>query len=549
MNIKEKILGLKDFAKKVFEKYPLTMVIVLAYTVFLSFTIDGNLVADEWMEKIFLFVVIWIFGVFLIENIDKLGKSMKIIGKVITAIIAGFFVVVLTQPKYEFDFIGRLCICYMIALPTIALFLIIKKSDKSIPEYLLKVGINFTKVSFIYGVLAVGFLLIYEIFDFLILDSKGEFIDNLELLLFGFYYVPKMIYALDDLKEEVNAFFKGLVKWVLMSLLSIAFIIIYLYILKIIILRDMPKNQIFRILAALFVTGAPIWTCMQYFKEDSFVYKLSLKLPLAFIPFIFLQIYTIGIRISSHGVTPLRYMCVMLVLFEIVYELYYIIKKDRIRDLIVLANAFVIIAILVPGLNLDDFSNMSQAKILKIYKENTKLTDEQKDKIYGAYSYLSRSENGEKYIETILTEADEEEIEGFASKSSRDYESYEHFSYSKNDNIDIGDYSTLTVVNASGYNNRSYSSFDDEIILEFDNVDFKSNYKSFVKVDCTDYVEDLIKAYQKSGKKDMQSYFEENHEIKIDKDSKIVLTNITITYNITQKSISSYSFNGMYLKK
>ena len=58
MNIKEKILGLKDFAKKVFEKYPLTMVIVLIYTVFLSVTIDGELVADEWMEKIFLFVVI-----------------------------------------------------------------------------------------------------------------------------------------------------------------------------------------------------------------------------------------------------------------------------------------------------------------------------------------------------------------------------------------------------------------------------------------------------------------------------------------------------------
>lgn len=548
MNIKEKILGLKDFAKKVFEKYPLTMVIVLIYTVFLSFTIDGELVADEWMEKIFLFVVIWIFGVFLIENLEKANKIIKIVGKVITAIIAGFFVAILTKSNYEYDFIGKLCICYMTALPTIALFLIIKKSDKSIPEYLLKVGINFTKVSFVYGILAIGFLLIYEIFDFLILDSKGEFIDNLEILLFGFYYVPKMIYALDDLKEEVNAFFKGLVKWVLMGLLSIAFVIIYLYIVKIIILRDMPKNQIFRILASLFVVGAPIWTTMQYFKDDSFVYKVSLKLPLAFIPFIFLQIYTIGIRISSHGVTPLRYMCVMMVLFEILYELYYIIKRDRIRDLIVLANAFAIIAILVPGLNMDDFSNMSQAKILKIYKENTTLTAEQKDKIYGAYSYLSRSEDGEKYIETILTDADEEEIESFASKSSRDYESYEHFSYSKNDNIDIGDYSSLTVVNASGYN-RSYSSYEDEMILEFDNVDFKSNYKSFVKVDCSDYVEDLIKAYQKSGKADINSYFEKNHEIKIDKDSKIVLTNITITYNITQKSVTSYNFSGMYLKK
>lgn len=549
MNIKEKILSLKDFAKKVFEKYPLTMIIVLAYTVFLSFTLDGKLIADEWMEKIFFFVVIWSFGVFLIENIDKLGKTMKIIGKVITALIAGFFVAVLTQKNYEYDFIGRLCICYMTALPTIALFLIIKKSDKSIPEYLLKVGINFTKVTFVYGILALGVLLVYEIFDFLILDSKGEFIDNLEILLFGFYYVPKMIYALDDLKEEVNAFFKGLVKWVLMSLLSVAFIIIYLYIAKIIILRNMPKNQIFRILASLFIIGAPIWTSMQYLKDDSFVYKVSLKMPLAFIPFIFLQIYTIGIRISSNGVTPLRYMCVMLVLFEIVYELYYVIKKEKLRNLIVLANAFAIIAILVPGLNMDDFSDISQAKILKIYKENTKLTDEQEGKVYGAYTYLSRSENGKKYIKEILTESDEDEIKEFSSGTSRDYESYEHFSYSKNDNIDIGEYSTLTVVNASGYNSRSYSSYEDEILLEFDDVEFKSNYKYFANVDCTDYIEDLIKEYKKSGKSDMESYFEQNHEIKIDKNTKIVLTNITISYNITKGVVTSYNFNGMYLQK
>lgn len=549
MNIKEKILGLKDFAKKIFEKYPLTMIIVLAYTVFLSFTLDGDLIADEWMEKIFLFVVLWIFGVFLIENFDKMSRTIKITGKVITAIIAGAFVAVLTQKNYEFDFIGRLCICYMIALPTVAMFLIIKKSDKSIPEYLLKVGINFTKVTFVYGILALGILLVYEIFDFLILDSKGEFIDNLEILLLGFYYVPKMIYALDDLKEEVNVFFKGLVKWVLMSLLSIAFIIIYLYIAKIIILRNMPKNQIFRILASLFIVGAPIWTCMQYFKDDSFVYKVSLKLPLAFIPFIFLQIYTIGIRISSNGVTPLRYMCVMLVIFEILYELYYIIKKDRIRDLIILVNAFAIIAILVPGLNMGDFSDISQSRILKIYKENTKLTDEQEGKVYGAYTYLSRSENGKKYIKEILTENDEEEIKEFSSNTTRDYDSYDYFRYSKNDNIDIGDYKTLTVVSASGYNNRSYSSYEDEIILEFDNVDFKSNYKSFAKVDCTDYIEDLVKAYKKSGKSNMESYFEDNHEIEIDKNSKIVLTNISISYNTVKGVVTSYNFNGMYLQK
>ena len=549
MNIKEKIFGLKEFAKKIFEKYPLTMVIILAYTVFLSFSMDSDLISEEVMEKVFLYVSLWTLGVFLVENLEKLSKSTKIVGKVVTAIIAIFFVFVLTQEKYEYDIIGKLCICYIIALTTAALFSIIKKSDKSVSEYLLKVGINFTKVTFVYGILALGTLCVYEIFDFLILDSKGEFIDNLEILLLGFYYIPKMIYALDDLKEEVNAFFKGLVKWVLMSLVIVAFTIIYLYIVKIIILRNMPKNQIFRILAALFVVSAPIWTCMQYFKDDSFVYKVSLKLPLAFIPFIFLQIYTIGVRIAANGVTPLRYMCVLLVIFEILYEIYYVFKKDKLRDLILLVNAFAIIAILVPGLNVDDFSNISQAKKLKIYKSNTTLTEEQESKVYGAYVYLSRSDDGRKYIKEILNENEEEEIKKIIPNSTIQYESYEFFRYSKNDNIDIEEYKYLTEVRASDYNSRSYSSFDDEIVLEFEDVDFKNNYKSYISVDCSNYIDDFIKEYKKSGKSDMEYYFEENHEIKVDKNSKIVLTDLSISYNTVKGVITSYSFTGMYLQK
>lgn len=62
-----------------------------------------------------------------------------------------------------------------------------------------------------------------------------------------------------------------------------------MYIIKILVLRQMPKNQIFRILSSLFIIGMPIWSMAQYFKDENFWYNVSSKLAIAFIPFIILQ--------------------------------------------------------------------------------------------------------------------------------------------------------------------------------------------------------------------------------------------------------------------
>lgn len=42
-----------------------------------------------------------------------------------------------------------------------------------------------------------------------------------------------------------------------------------MYIIKILVLRQMQKNQIFIILSALFIIGMPIWSMAQYFKDKN----------------------------------------------------------------------------------------------------------------------------------------------------------------------------------------------------------------------------------------------------------------------------------------
>lgn len=542
MKIKEKILSFKEFVKNIFMEYPLTMIVIFAYTIFGAAIVDTKLINEEWVEKIFLFGFFWSIGAFFAESIIEKDKIKRAVIYVITAFVSCGFTWYIINSDGKFDFISKLAVSYWVILGSSSIFMIIKKSEKNFSEYLVKVLINFAKVTFVYGILCIGILIIYEIFNLLILDLEGNFIGSIEILLLGFFYFPKMLYSILNLDEEVNGFFKGLVKFVLMSLVTISFAIIYIYIVKILVLREIPKNQIFRILSSLFIVGAPIWTCMQYFKDDSLVYKLSLKLPFAFIPFIFLQIYTIGVRIYANGLTPLRYFCVAFVLFEILYILFYIIKKEKIPYLIIIFNAIVIISLLIPGINMFDLSDLSQAKNLKHIKDKTVFSNEEKEKICGAYNYLLYSDNGKKYIDEILNEKDKEIIKEYnANKSTKSSSSYEYFSLKISEAISIDGYSSLTEVNISSYKVNKK--------IDFKNLYFSNNDKTLIEVDASNLFKRFFDIYLKNGKQDALDYLKNNNEIIIDENSKIVIKNFSLRYDKSNESVGYFSIDGYYLEK
>ena len=87
-------------------------------------------------------------------------------------------------------------------------------------------------------------------------------------LLNGFDKTIKTLVDNNIVLHIVSGNFVEVIKYVLGILVIIAFAIIYLYIAKIIILRDIPSNQIFRILATLFIIGFPIWTMSKSFENN-----------------------------------------------------------------------------------------------------------------------------------------------------------------------------------------------------------------------------------------------------------------------------------------
>lgn len=526
---KEKIELIKDRIKNVFKTYPITMILIYICTIIFTLLTNTDYIKEEFVQKIIECFAIWLFGTFFIENI-KPSKIKKIVFYSITGVISILFTYVIEMTELS----EKILFYYMATLGALSIYIIIKQSGKDIPEYLLKVTLNFIKVGFIYSILAIGIAIIILICNLLILKIEMEILSNIEILIFGMYFIPQMIYALSNVKEEVPDFFKKVIEYVLMPLVIITFAIIYIYMIKILILRQIPQNTIYRISLGLFLVGGFIWTVMQYFNNERIMYKISLKLPIIFSPFILLQIYAIGVRIAENSLTPARYICVVIIILEMCYILAYLLKRDKLIELIIVADALLIISLLIPGINMFDLSTSSQIKNLEMYNEKGEYTDKEKEKILGAYNYLRYDEKGRKYIEENFTKSDIESIKKLISNNNYNYRySYKYVMLDNKEDINISGYNKMSQITASKYLNEKNinDTFHDVI---FTNKNNNRNFKVNITIEIKDYI----------LKQDNKCI-----EIQIDEERKMVIYSLSLRYDEYDNIVDNYYIEGYLLEK
>jgi len=411
------------------------------------------------------------------------------------------------------------------------------------------VFIELFKTSIIYAILAIGLSIISSVFTLLILeDYSFDLFVRLEILLFGLYYFPCIINSFINIKKDDNKYMKTVMRYVLEPLVIVSFIIIYVYILKIIILRDIPSNEIFRILTSLFVIGYPIWTANSFYKEKNILDKINSKLPLLFIPFIFLQIYSIGTRIYHNGITEARYLCIMFIILEIIYIVIYIANRKKEDKILFIFVILIVISTIIPVINMSSISDYSQYHNLNIYKKKDYYTKEEKQKILGAYYYLVRKDR--KEVHKLLTDKDIEVIKSFNKCSYKCYDGVRCSQIASKKNyfatlliheLDVSGYSKISLVKARS---KQY----DKILKkeDFEEVELYINrdYNVIDKVDLSNEILDYIK-----NKDNFREYVESHNEIVIDKYKKLVISSITIRYDLENDGILSYNISGYLLEK
>lgn len=553
MKLKEKIVGVLQTFKKSIGKFPLTIISAIVLTVIYTICLDNYSIETTTLTNISLFIVIFASSTFLIETV----LETKIKKKIIYYIIAAIWATVLTYAvNIEEGLLGmsntiflfkieRFIICYLIATIVLAIYYNYKSLNKTFEQYVTSTFVTIFKTSLIYGILAIGIAMITAVFVYLILDGESYIlVARMEILLFGVYYIPTVLYSFYDQEEEIGKFAKIVIKYVLGTLVIVAFAIIYMYIIKIIFLRDIPSNLIFRILSALFIIGLPVWTMILSFKENTTLDKINRKLPLLFIPFIILQIYSIGTRILSNGITELRYLCLMLIIFEIVYIIIYLTKKEKVSRILLVFLALTVISTIAPYINMFTISNLSQYNNLKIYKQKTEYSEEEKTKIYGAYNYLRHSSiEGKKYIENYLTKDDEELIKKLKNSGTRKSDNGKNIYVDKDINyIEVEGYKKVYKIDSYSYNSSKENRTIDETFSNIEINTQESNYS--IEANILPLINEYV-----NHENEMNNYSEENNELKLDENKKIILERLILEYDDTTKNVSYYNMSGYLLEK
>lgn len=492
--MKNKIINSINLIKKVLNKYPITNISVMIFSIIYIIYIDNEV---KTLEPVIYFLSTFSFMSFLLET--KYENNFKK-HHIYLFILIPFIISILSKYEYitKTDLWVRFIIWYFISLFLLTIHYNYKKSKIKFGNYLISVFSNLIQVIITNVILIVGIIIITIIFDTLLLGGSNlDYLWKLMVLEMGFYFVPSIIYSFSNIVNP-NKFIKMLINKVLFTLLLTSYLIIYTYILKIIITLNIPSNEIFRILSFLFIVSVPIYLMNKGLKSSKLINNVFAYL---YIPFILLQIYSLSVRIIDFGITIPRYLGIILIIVEIIYTYIIITKKDEEKILHVIFT-IITITLLIPFINCVDFSLINQSGRLIKYKD----IDIYKAK--GAYDYLNEFERGKNKINKYLTEEEIYKFENFYY----DYIDHEikYLDVSKQyESIDTSLYNKIYLLN-SGY----FYKEEDKYILKINDINY----------DITDTINKYINNINM-----IDEYFENNNEIILNDDKKLIITYLSIS--------------------
>lgn len=519
MKIKTIFKNIFEKIKKIFKTYPITMTILYIITlIYFIFGYDYNEKMFNVLFNIYSILGLTFFGTLFSEIFYKDNKMKKYSLSSIAIIIAGLFNRLLeyNDKRIVSDFI----IGYIILLLGLSLYKLIKNSEIDIKKFFINVCSKIFYTTIIYLVVLLGLNAIIFLLKWLIFTNSSflEDFDKVLLVPFGIYFVPSVINILTNAKEiKVDNFIKSLVLYVLTPISFSALIIIYVYIIKIAIIHEMPENLIGRCLIGLFIFTIITYLMGSNYKEEKFG-KLSNVLPIIYAPLMILEIYSILVRVFEYGLTPLRYLSVLFIVFEIAFYILNYYKKSEKLRILVIVGIIISMIYVVPPFNYKKVSNLSQKHILEKYIRNNtsleKCTKEEKQKIIGAYDYLYYYGDEREYLNKLIKKEDIIKLR----KENNDYNSnyYNTSLYYKDDinMIDIKEYSKMERLNSGESSNNinlkeiifkicKENNFDDEKLKEYLNkkilIEIDNNKKLFITDLFVNYNNEDIRYFNVNG--------------------------------------------------
>lgn len=549
----EAIKGMGNKLYEVFKDYPVSLIAIILAALLGAIIIglDNTNIEDALEKLAFCFMFASAQHIFY-EEVYKDRWTVRAGGYLVSAAISLFMVYCILNCKSDvlfgtdtdtvIEIATRMFFVYLMALDAVTVWHMFRRLEDDFEEYCTKAFLSLIKATVVYSLFAIGLALIVWIVDELLFNTH-DFLEQIELFLAGGIYVPMCLRAISAKGEKPGKFARLCVVYVLQSMLLIAFAIIYIYIIKIFVTDTVPSNQVFNILAWLFALGMPIWTMVHGInEEDGFLYKVATYVPYAFIPFIFLQCWSMGIRIKEYGFTESRYMAVVLIIGETVYFVLYALhhkgNKKAISYILFALIAFSAFGLVIPGTSYDDVVIRSQSKRLTAMME--KNNSGMQRAIGSAYREIKNvSYKGRGAIDKLLTIEQIEAIEGYDGYYS-DYRDQVYLRYYGDlINVDISSYDRITETHGSEEIDISNSIVN--IIIED-----TSGKETKFKVDLSEVTDWARANYSRRSSDDFTLTGRE--KIKIDEKRDLYITSFCLDYYSESKDISSLSVSGYVLE-
>lgn len=442
----------KESIKGIIKRYLLTIICAniacILYIVMDAADLYENSNAEEIFYYIFGFLITFAIGSFFVESIfteDGSNRKRLLIPYVVFGLISLVFDIFGNNTE-NFSQMGedmfyKIFYLYIILCIALGFHRLIKNSGMSFEKYIVNLLVGVIKVGVVLLLLNVGFILLVTIFDILIVDmNEWEFIGYVEIFLIGAVYLPYSLICVTDKTESNSKFIKGLLLQILMPMVSAAMIIIYMYVLKMLVMRYMPRNEVFGICANLFCYGVVIWTLAYSFAPDAYkdkntkgaaIYRNIIKYAkYIYAPLILLECYSIGIRIREYGVTLDRYFAVVFIICQIIYvawePLYGLVRKifkkeknryaEGYEHLLFVGIAVYVLCVLLPFFSGEKIEFLSQKKRFEAlmdvyYAEELTMFDDETKSARSAYRVIESNIYGRKYLEETYTQAERKALE------------------------------------------------------------------------------------------------------------------------------------------
>ena len=508
-----------------------------------------------WM--VFLLFAVFLTEVILPEGKEKLGIPLTAVESIITFFYSGLCAGTWVQ-KEAFarmaevvgnDRLDMFTIGYFIILALLILYYCYKKAaaEFSFSEYLMGVISGEFLILVAYTVVMLGILALTLIYIELLSGEFEDFFFPIWILVSGIYGVGGSVLVIAKSQKDIPKFIHILFCYVLFIMSLAAYVIIYAYMIKIIVLHQIPSNSVFSILTALFVCSMPL-AYLNSASEEGWIGKVSRVLPVIFVPLLILQAYSVFIRVGQYGLTPSRYLGMVYVVFEAVFILWYMLKRDLMHHILPVLAAIVFLMTFMPGANALDMPKFSQHHTLKklMAGDIDSLNEKEKKRLLAAYDYLKQTDDGMDELEKeyglskleILSEAREEE--GYYDDTSQ-YVSYECDAAE----LDVKGYTSIQTF--EGY------AYEDDMDLKHLEINIKRIGSAYAvaeeEASLTFDASELVDFLKDPSYEREQEMYEKKPLLYDRGDHRFVITSASMAYDRLSGEITSISVDGYLLKK